>query len=101
MSRVTCQITMSLDGYVAGPEQTREDPLGIDGESLHDWMFNAQTDEDAALRELLMHGRNGGAFIMGRKMFDGGEGPLDESWCGWWGDDPPYHAPVFVLTNHE
>jgi dihydrofolate reductase len=101
MSKVISQMTMSLDGYVAGPDPSREDPLGIRGEDLHTWMFEADRDgrtEDARLRAEISAGV--GAYVMGRKMFDGGEGPLDESWHGWWGENPPYHVPVFVLTHH-
>jgi dihydrofolate reductase len=111
MSKVTCQISVSVDGYVAGPNQTLDDPLGAGGESLHEWAL--ATD---AWRE--QHGRTGGernadaevieeviqdvgAYIMGRKMFGGGDGPWDPEWRGWWGEDPPFHVPVFVLTHHE
>lgn len=110
MSRVTCQISISLDGFVAGPNQSLENPLGEGGLSLHEWAVAT-----AGWRE--RHGQTGGArgadsevidevaqnigaYIMGRKMFGGGEGAWDPSWRGWWGDDPPYHVPVFVLTHH-
>jgi dihydrofolate reductase len=111
MSRLRLSITMSLDGYVAGPDQTEENPLGIGGMELHEWFFPLK-----AFRE--MHGGDGGevnassdvveqrranigATIMGRNMFGPVRGPWpDESWRGWWGDDPPYHHPVFVLTHH-
>ena len=93
-----------------GPNQSPENPLGEGGEGLHDWAVAT-----AGFQEL--HGREGGernadsdvieqaakgvgAVIMGRKMFGGGEGPWDESWMGWWGEDPPFHVPVFVLTHH-
>jgi dihydrofolate reductase len=103
---------MSLDGYVAGPEQSVENPLGIGGMRLHEWAFAL-----AAWRE--QHGLEGGevnpstafveeslanvgAVLMGRNMFGGGRGPWgDDPWRGWWGDDPPFHVPVFVLTHHE
>jgi dihydrofolate reductase len=102
MSQVTCQITMSLDGYVAGPNPTREEPLGEGGERVHEWAYPTgpagQHDVDAEVAGKMMDGI--GAFIMGRKMFDGSHGPLDESWRGWWGENPPYHAPVYVLTHH-
>jgi dihydrofolate reductase len=111
MSTVTCQISVSLDGYVAGPNQTLQNPLGEGGEGLHEWAFATE-----AWRR--MHGHSGGersadsqvveevvanvgAYIMGRRMFGGGDGPWDEAWRGWWGEDPPYHTPVFVLTHHE
>jgi dihydrofolate reductase len=110
MSKVSCQISMSLDGYVAGPNQSLDNPIGEGGMRLHEWVF--ATDSWRA-----QHGLEGGepsidadvvaelnqgvgAYIMGRKMFGGGDGEWDESWQGWWGDDPPYHVPVFVLTHH-
>jgi dihydrofolate reductase len=110
MSKLKLNITMSIDGFVAGPDQSPENPLGIGGEELHDWIVPLK-----AWRE--SHGMEGGevnastpfvedilgdagATIMGRNMFGGGPGPWDESWKGWWGDDPPFHHPVFVLTNH-
>jgi len=111
MGKFKLTITMSLDGYVAGPDQSLEHPLGIGGEDLHDWLVPLK-----AFRE--SHGEEGGevtastpiaeeilrgvgAVIMGRNMFGGGPGPWsDEPWKGWWGDDPPFHAPVFVLTHH-
>jgi dihydrofolate reductase len=104
-------IAMSLDGFVAGPNPTEQDPLGEGGMQLHEWVF-----ELAAWRE--PHGREGGvvnestpivegsqanvgAILMGRNMFGGGPGPWgDDPWNGWWGEEPPFHAPVFVLTNH-
>lgn len=99
MSHVTCQITMSLDGYAAGPNQSPENPLGEGGERLHEWFFDAAPGSaDAELARRLLS--DDGAYVMGRKMFGGGEGPWDESWRGWWGEDPPYHAPVYVLTHH-
>lgn len=97
MSSVTSQISISLDGYAAGPNQSVDNPLGEGGERLHEWFFDA-LHEDAEVGAKVMEGL--GAFVMGRKMFGGGDGEWDESWRGWWGEDPPYHAPVFVLTNH-
>jgi dihydrofolate reductase len=100
MSRTTCHVTISLDGYLAGPDQTREEPLGSGGERLHEWMFAAEPRpeaDDAARADLL---RPRGAFVMGRNMFGPVRGEWDEDWRGWWGEDPPYHAPVFVLTHH-
>ena len=104
--------TISLDGYGAGPGQSVENPLGVGGEDLHDWLVNTRTfkrmqgreggdtgiDEDFAAR-----GMTGiGAWIMGRNMFGPIRGPWpDESWRGWWGKNPPYHTPVFVLTHYE
>jgi dihydrofolate reductase len=110
MSSVTCQISISLDGYAAGPNQTLEDPLGQGGPRLHEWAvvtrsWRAQHGLEGGERNVdseVIDGlfSNVGAYIMGRKMFGGGDGRWDESWKGWWGGDPPYHTPVFVLTHH-
>ncbi len=110
MTKLTFDISVSLDGFVTGPDPRPEVPLGDDGEGLHDWAIRAaawreqhgreggETNaDDAVIRETL---DNTGAFVMGRKMFGGGEGPWDESWKGWWGEEPPFHVPVFVLTHH-
>jgi dihydrofolate reductase len=104
--------TISLDGYGAGPRQSLDEPLGVGGEALHDWLVNTRTfrrthggeggdtgiDDDFAAR-----GMAGiGAWILGRNMFGPVRGPWpDESWRGWWGENPPYQVPVFVLTHHE
>jgi dihydrofolate reductase len=110
MSKLKFSVTMSLDGYVAGPNQSLKEPLGVGGEELHNWAV-----ELAAFSEV--HGKKGGvvnassaimqemfenvgAVIMGRNMFGGGPGPWTSEWKGWWGDNPPYHMPVFVLTHH-
>ncbi len=112
MSKLRCHISMSLDGYVAGPNQSNEHPLGEGGEQLHRWAFAL-----GAWRQL--HGMEGGevnasapiveesranvaAAVMGRNMFGPvGGGPWgDGQWTGWWGQDPPYHYPVFILTHH-
>ncbi|MFB9985380.1 dihydrofolate reductase family protein [Mesorhizobium kowhaii] len=104
--------SLSLDGYGAGPDQDLQNPLGVGGEALHKWAFSTRTfrkmfgeeggatgtDEDFAARSM----ENLGAWILGRNMF----GPIrdewpDDSWKGWWGDNPPYHVPVFVLTHHK
>jgi dihydrofolate reductase len=112
MGKLKANIAISVDGYVAGPNQSEDNPIGEGGDQLHEWMFPL-----AAFRE--SHGEEGGevnestpfvegmflnvgAVIMGRNMF----GPIrgdwgTEEWEGWWGDDPPYHVPVFVLTHHE
>jgi dihydrofolate reductase len=112
MTKLRCQISVSLDGFVAGPNQSEEHPLGEGGERLHEWVVAL-----AAWRK--PHGKEGGevnastlifeehlasvgATIMGRNMFGGGPGPWGEDpWQGWWGDEPPFHTPVFVLTHHE
>jgi dihydrofolate reductase len=100
MTRTTAHLSISLDGYLAGPSQTREEPLGVGGERLHEWMFadEPRPESDDAARADLMRPR--GAFVMGRNMFGPVRGEWDEDWRGWWGDEPPYHAPVFVLTHH-
>jgi dihydrofolate reductase len=108
--RVHC-FALSLDGYGAGPDQSLDNPLGRGGMALHQWFFPTRTfqrmfgkdegttgvDDDFAARGL----DNIGAWIIGRNMFGPVRGPWpDESWKGWWGDNPPYHVPVFVLTHH-
>ncbi len=97
MSRVTCDMAMSVDGFVAGTNQRLEEPFG-DGPRgrLHRWMFE-QPEVNAAVIEAM---NAAGAYIMGRNMFGPGRGAWDQAWRGWWGEDPPYHAPVFVLTHH-
>ena len=110
MSQVICNISVSLDGFVAGPNQTTENPLGEGGERLHEWALATSSwreqhgrqggEDNADARVVEEVTRDVGAYIMGRRMFVGGEGPWDESWTGWWGEDPPFHAPVFVLTHH-
>ncbi|TYB42295.1 dihydrofolate reductase family protein [Actinomadura chibensis] len=96
MGKVTCDITVSADGCAAGPDQRLDEPLGDGGERLHRWMFE-EPDANAAAIEAITAA---GAFVMGRNMFTSGRGDWDLDWTGWWGDDPPYHAPVFVLTHH-
>jgi dihydrofolate reductase len=108
--RVHC-FAISLDGYGAGPNQDIDNPLGVGGVALHEWVFPTRTfqqmfggdggttgiDDDFAARGF----SNIGAWIMGRNMFGPIRGPwTDDAWKGWWGDDPPYHVPVFVLTHH-
>jgi dihydrofolate reductase len=108
--RVT-NFSISLDGYGAGPDQSVEDPLGIGGEDLHTWMFvtraglamqGIEGGEEGLDNDFVAAGFAGiGATIMGRNMFGPVRGPWpDERWTGWWGEDPPYHHPVFVLTHH-
>jgi dihydrofolate reductase len=112
MSKVRAEISISLDGYGAGPNETHENPLGEGGEGLHDWvvglkawrephgMEGGEVNVSSEIFEELRE--NVGAEIMGRGKFGPPEGgPWDESWQGWWGDDPPFHMPVFVLTHHE
>lgn len=92
-------LAVSLDGFAAGPDQSVENPMGVDGMKLHQWVFDEHTPAD---QHFLDRGEdNIGATIMGRNMFGPvrGEWP-DETWTGWWGDEPPYHHPVFVLTHH-
>ncbi|MEV1240539.1 dihydrofolate reductase family protein [Nonomuraea sp. NPDC049750] len=97
MSKITCDIAMSVDGFVAGPNQSLENPLGEGAERrLHSWMF----DEPEVHAEVIEGITAAGAFIMGRNMFGPGRDAWDMDWSGWWGDEPPYHAPVFVLTHH-
>jgi dihydrofolate reductase len=93
-------LSMSLDGYVAGPGQTMEEPLGLGGERLHEWIFSPDaTEVDRRFRAL--GEQDVGATIMGRNMFGPVRGPWgDEEWTGWWGADPPFHHDVFVLTHH-
>jgi dihydrofolate reductase len=98
MGIVTCDISISLDGYSAGPNQSVDQPFGdgvVDGATLHSWMFDHADEHRAELDGILA----AGAFIMGRNMFSPGRGAWDLDWVGWWGPDPPYHAPVFVLTH--
>jgi dihydrofolate reductase len=111
MTKLRFNISMSLDGYVAGPNQSVKHPLGEGGEALHEWAFATRTfravhgmeggttgpDDDIAAEYF----QNVGATIMGRRMFGGGDGPWgDNPWNGWWGEDPPFRMPVFVLTHH-
>jgi dihydrofolate reductase len=96
MALVTCDVTVSVDGFVAGPDQSRDEPLGVGGERLHRWMFEESGQHEAEVAAIT----EAGAYIMGRNMFGPIRGPWDEPWTGWWGDNPPYHAPVFVLTNY-
>jgi dihydrofolate reductase len=95
--KVVCDIAISVDGYAAGPNQTREKPFG-DGpvDRLHAWMFETAEENKAEIDAVVA----AGAFIMGRNMFGPIRGDWDLDWKGWWGDEPPYHRPVFVLTHH-
>jgi len=97
MAKVTCDMAVSVDGFVAGPNQSPDKPFGDGvGDRLHRWMFE-QPEANAAAIDAIKAPR---AYVMGRNMFGPGRGAWDEQWKGWWGDDPPYHAPVFVLTHH-
>jgi dihydrofolate reductase len=111
MSKLRCHISISADGFVAGPNQSEENPLGEGGERLHDWIVplaawreshDKQGGEVNASTRIVEESRgNVGAGVMGRNMFGPpGGGDWDEEWKGWWGDDPPYHYPVFILTHH-
>ena len=97
VSDVTCDMAISIDGFTAGPNQSLESPFGdgVDGR-LTRWMFEASEEHAAELDAITV----AGAYVMGRNMFSPGRGAWDETWRGWWGDAPPYHAPVFVLTHH-
>jgi dihydrofolate reductase len=118
MTRLKLDISISLDGFVAGPNQTLDEPLGEGGERLHEWAVATRSFREAhghSDDELDVGGeldvdnqvmeearRNVGATVMGRRMFSGGEGPWDRdpNADAWWGEDPPFHHPVFVLTHH-
>ena len=99
MTRTTCHMSISLDGFVAGPDQSEDAPLGLGGQRVHTWhMGEPQNEVDERVRDELLIDR--GAYIMGRNMFGPVRGEWDRDWRGWWGKEPPYHAPVFVLTHH-
>jgi dihydrofolate reductase len=112
MSKLRLKISMSLDGFVAGPRQSLENPLGIRGMRLHEWAFALQAwrsqhgleggEANASTKVMDESVANIGATIMGRNMFGGhpGDWSREKPWNGWWGEDPPYHHPVFVLTHH-
>ena len=107
-----CDITVSVDGYVAGPAASLEHPLGEGGEQLHEWAYGLKAfrephgleggEENADSELIEANVARTGAVVMGRRMFSGGEGPWadDPNADGWWGDEPPFHVPVFVLTHH-
>ena len=112
MSKLRCHISISLDGYVAGPNQSEENPLGEGGERLHDWVVplaawreahekaGGEVNESTRVMEETLE--NVGAGVMGRNMFGPVSGGAwgDEQWTGWWGEDPPYHYAVFILTHY-
>ena len=112
MSRLRLGISVSLDGFVAGPHQSVDDPIGVGGMRLHEWIFplaawrsthgleGGEVDASSAVIEETL--ANVGATVMGRNMFGGHPGPWDGThpWNGWWGSNPPFHHPVFVVTHH-
>jgi dihydrofolate reductase len=107
---VISNIAISLDGFAAGPDQSLEDPIGVGGMRLHEWMFKtaawqtmqgSEGGEPGPDSDVIAASAAGvGAYVMGRNMFAPGRGEWDLDWRGWWGEDPPYHVPVFVLTHH-
>jgi dihydrofolate reductase len=112
MSKLRFHISVSVDGFVAGPDQSVENPLGVGGEELHEWVVELEAwrrqhgleggEVNASTPVVEELQSNVGATVMGRNMFGGGPGPWreDPPWKGWWGDNPPFHTPVFVLTHH-
>jgi dihydrofolate reductase len=112
VSKLRFRISLSLDGFVAGPSQSLQDPLGIGGEGLHEWAVSLRTwlaahgkpggEDNESTRVMEEQLANIGATVMGRNMFGGHPGPWDAAkpWTGWWGKNPPFHHPVFVLTHH-
>jgi dihydrofolate reductase len=111
MAKLRFEVSMSLDGFIAGPNPSVDHPLGEGGMQLHEWAFKLaawrkphgqEGGEVNASTEIVEESlQNIGASVMGRSMFGGGPGPWGEDpWDGWWGDDPPFHTPVFVLTHH-
>jgi dihydrofolate reductase len=94
-------MSISLDGFVAGPDQSLDNPLGKRGRELHDWHLGdpRANEADETATSWLMRPR--GAYVMGRNMFGPIRGDWNDDWSGWWGDEPPYHAPVFVMTHHR
>jgi dihydrofolate reductase len=114
VGKVKAQISVSLDGYMAGPNQSEQNPLGEGGMGLHEWVFKlaawrdphdregGQTDENPSNAVIEAAQAGTGAVVMGRNMFGPVRGPWgEEDWRGWWGDEPPFHVPVFVLTHHQ
>ena len=98
MGIVTVDLGITLDGFAAADDQSLEHPFGaLDHLRLHSWMFDHRAEHEAEVAAIL----DAGAFVMGRNMFSPGRGAWDPDWRGWWGEEPPYRAPVFVLTHHE
>ncbi len=111
MAKLKFQISVSTDGFVAGPNQSEENPLGEGGEQLHEWVLKLEAwrkphgreggETNASSAVFAQSLENVGAVVMGRGMFGGGPGPWGEDpWRGWWGEEPPFHMPVFVVTHH-
>lgn len=111
MSKLRFEVSMSLDGFIAGPNPSEEHPLGEGGMQLHEWAFELAAwraphgkdggEVNASTPVVQAMVANAGATVMGRNMFGGGPGPWGaDPWDGWWGEDPPFHTPVFVLTHH-
>src|SRR5580765_963129 len=112
MARLTFDISVSLDGFVAGPDATLQEPLGKGGDGLHEWVFGLKSwrerhglegGETGPVADLVSEGLAAtGSVVMGRKMFSGGSGPWedDPNADAWWGDEPPFRVPVFILTHH-
>src|SRR3954471_2341770 len=101
MPTVSCHMSISLDGFVAGPDQSVDNPIGVGAMALHEWHQRAGEpgrEVDAGPRDELM--RPKGAYVMGRNMFGPIRGDWVGDWQGWWGEEPSYHAPVFVLTRY-
>jgi len=104
MTFTTAHLSISLDSFVAGPDQSIADPIGKGGMALHQWHLDAEPDDEVDARWSSVLLRPRGAYVMGRNMFGPVRGPwstYDGDWRGWWGEEPPYHAPVFVLTHHD
>ena len=99
MTKTSAHLSISLDGYLAGRNQSRDNPLGIGGRRVHEWHLDEPFHEGDA-RSLDHLAKRRGAYVMGRNMFGPIRGEWDEDWRGWWGEEPPYHAPVFVLTHY-
>jgi dihydrofolate reductase len=111
MVELRATMAISLDGFAAGPNQSVHDALGVGGERLHEWLIplavfhevhgeDAEGELNASTAVVRGWWENMGAVVMGRNMFGGGPGPWHDDWRGWWGENPPYHVPVFVITHH-
>lgn len=100
MTKINCHLAVSIDGFVAGPEQSEDNPLGVGGLQLHEWHLPGREHHpvDVEAAKAILEGN--GAYVMGRNMFGPIRGEWSGDWRGWWGEEPPYRAPVFVLTHH-